>query len=176
MASEFGTTQLYIDAAYIREALKNLGIGDLFVPGELIRPLQNQHVDGKRLAVRRTIYYDAIDEQAETAHDQRQHLEKVGLLPDTLVKLGRVTGKRERRQKGVDTKIVLDMLVAAQSGVAEYFALASGDADFEPVIEEIQRLGLKVFVLAFERSLASSLAQAADRVIPLPENSDRNWN
>ena len=176
MASEFWQTQIYIDAAYIREDLKNLGIGDWFVPRELTRPLNNLRIDGKRLAIRRTIFYDAIDEQAETAQNQRQHLNKVGLLPDTQVKLGRVTGKRERRQKGVDTKIVLDMLVAAQSGVIDYFALASGDADFEPVIEEIQRLGLKVFVLAFQVSLASSLAQAADRVIPLPENSDRNWN
>lgn len=175
MAREFWPTQLYIDTAYIREDLKNLGISPWFVPRELTRPLNNLHIDGKNLAIRRTIYYDAIDEQAATSQDHKQHLDKVAILPDTLVKLGRVTGRRERRQKGVDTKMVLDMLVAAQSRVADYIALASGDADFEPVIQEIQRLGPKVLVLAFQRSLASSLAHAADRVIALPENPDRNW-
>ena len=176
MAIQLGQTQLYIDAANIREDLKNLGIAPWFGPRELTRPLNNLRIDGRNLAIRRIYFYDAIDEQAATAEEHRQHLHEVGLLPDTIVKLGRVTGKRERRQKGVDTRMVLDMMIAAQSGSVDYVALASGDADFEPVIQEIQRLGPKVLVLAFRRSLASSLAQAAERVIPLEENTDRIWS
>jgi len=91
MAREYWPTQLYIDAAYIREDLKHLGIGNWFVPRELTRPLNNLRIDGKNLVVRRTIYYDAIDEQAETAQDQKQHLDKVGLLPDTLGQWSLVT-------------------------------------------------------------------------------------
>lgn len=176
MPREFSQAELFIDSAYIREDLKRLGISPLFLPREIIRPLGNLHIDGRYLAVKRTTCYDAVDEQAPTAQDHQCYLDAVSLLPDTRVKLGTVTGRKERRQKGVDTKIVLDMMVAAQSRSIDYIALASGDADFEPVVQEVQRLGPKVLVLAFKRSLSSSLARVSDRVIELPENPDRKWS
>lgn len=174
---EFGQTQLYVDAAYIREELIRLGINPWFGPTELRRPLNNiNNIDGRTLAVRRVIFYDAIDGQAPTAKEHEEYLERLGHINDTLIRLGTVTGRPgNRRQKGVDMRIGRDMVVAAQSGLIDYIALATGDADFIPAIQQVQDLGPKVLILAFQNSLSSDLALEADRVIPLPENPDRNW-
>ena len=72
-------------------------------------------------------------------------------------------------------RIGRDMMVTAQSSLVEYIALATGDADFIPAIQQVQDLGSKVLILAFRSSLSPDLAWEADRVIPLPENSDRIW-
>ena len=103
-------------------------------------------------------------------------MDLIGRLPDTLVRLGTVTGTRNRRQKGVDMRMGRDMMVAAQSGLIGYIAVATGDADFIPAIQQIQDLGPKVLVLAFKSSLSSDLVLEADRVIALPENPDRIWS
>jgi uncharacterized LabA/DUF88 family protein len=73
-------------------------------------------------------------------------------------------------------RIGRDMMVAAQTGLFDYLVLASGDADFIPAVQQVQDLGPKVLVLAFQYSLSSDLAREADRVIPLPENPDRDWS
>ena len=175
MAREFGQTQLYVGAAYIREELKRLGVSPWFGPRELVRPLENLRIDGRMLAIRRVIFYDAIDERAPTAQEHERYLDQLGRLPGTLVRLGAVTGTRNRRQKGVDMRMGRDMMVAAQSGLIDYIALASGDADFIPAIQQVQDLGPIVLVLAFQSSLSSDLQWEADRVFLLPENSDRIW-
>jgi len=174
---EFGQTQLYVDSENIRGSLRSLGIGPWFGAGELIRPLLNFRIDGRdRLAVRRVIFYDAIDEQGPDAEKHRQHLDKLGQQDDTLIRLGRVIGGRNKRQKGVDMRMGRDMMAAARTGYIQYLALASGDADFIPIVEEIQDLGPKVLVLAFKDALSDDLIWAADRVIILPDNADRDWS
>jgi uncharacterized LabA/DUF88 family protein len=175
MPDEVGQAQLYVDAAYVREALKQLGINPWFGPTELRRQLQKLHIDGRRLSIRRIIFYDAVDGLAPTAKDHERHLEELGRLPDVLVRLGTVTGTKNRRQKGVDMRMGRDMMVAAQSSLIDYIVLVSGDADFIPAIQQVQDLGPKVLVLAFHNSLSSELVLEADRVILLPENADRNW-
>ena len=68
-----------------------------------------------------------------------------------------------------------DMMIAAQSNFIEYFAIASGDADFIPVVQQIQDLGPRVLILAFEATMSDDLRMEADRFIALPTNPDRNW-
>lgn len=175
MIREFGLAQLFVDAAYIREELKRLGIDPWFGPTELKRPLGNLRIDGKSLAVRRTTFYDAVDDQSVDAARHKENLDKLGHMDDTLIRLGTVLGARNRRQKTVDMRIGLDMVQAARSGLVEYVVLASGDSDFIPAVQQVQDLGPKVLVLAFENSVSQDLVRAADRFISLPTNSDRNW-
>ena len=175
MPPEFAQCQLYVDAAYIRERLVSLGISPWFGAVELQRPLGNLRIDGRRLSVRRTIFYDAIDGRAPDADEHEKYLDRLGRLDDTLVRLGTVTGTRPRRQKGVDMRIGMDMMVAARSGFIEYIVLAAGDADFIPAVQQVQDLGPKVIVLAFPNSLSPDLVLEADRVIELPTNPDRLW-
>lgn len=175
MAREVTQSQIYVDSEYIRSDLKKFGIAPWFGPTELKRPIGNIHIDGKTLTVRRVIFYDAIDYAADTAEEHQSYLERLGRLEDTLVRLGTVTGVRNKRQKGVDMRMGRDMVTAARSGFIEYVILASGDADFIPIVEEIQDLGPKVLVLGFSGSMSSDLVLAADRTIELPSNSDRIW-
>ncbi len=62
---------------------------------------------------------------------------------------------------------------AANSGVVDVIALATADADFVPLVKAIREAGPLVIVAAFA-NLAATLADAADRVIGLPDNP-RNW-
>ena len=175
MVREFGQTQLYVDTAYIREELKGLGIEPWFGPTELRRPIQNLKIDGKLLTIRRVIFYDAIDEHSPSAEEHENYLDRLCQIEDTLVRLGTVVGRRNKRQKRVDMQMGMDMIRAARSGFIEYIALATGDADFIPAIQEIQDLGPKVLVLAFQSSLSSDLVLEADRCIHLPDDRGRNW-
>ncbi len=75
MAREFGQTQLYVDTAYIREELQQIGIDPRFGPTELLRPLLNLRIEGKTLAIRRTIFYDAIDHQSSAAQEKINYRE-----------------------------------------------------------------------------------------------------
>ncbi|MCH8897352.1 MAG: NYN domain-containing protein [Chloroflexi bacterium] len=176
MAREYALFQLYIDVEYIRRDLQLMGIGPWFGPGELKRAVTHKPIDGKTPAVRRAIFYDAVDELADDREEHIKHLNELGKEDDTLVRLGVVIGSRNKRQKGVDMQIGRDMMIAAQSGLIEYFALASGDADFIPAIRQVQDLGPRVVVLAFKGSISEDLVSEADRVIYLPTNPDRNWS
>ena len=176
MAKEYASCQLYVDAEYIRNDLARLGLGKWFGTTELIRPLLNLRIDAKELIVRRTIIYDAIDHHASTADEHEEYLRKLGKMNDTVIRLGTVTGTRNKRQKGVDMRIGRDMMVAAKSGFVDYIALASGDADFIPAIQEVQDLGPKVIIVAFEGSLSVDLILESDRHLILPENAGRNWD
>ena len=169
-----GKAQLYVDAAYIRSNLERLNIDPFFGPTELIRPI-GDHVVGYHLPVRRTIFDDAIDPTADDAQARVAYFNRLAGLPDTLVRLGTVTGSRPKRQKGVDMRMGRDMIIAAQSGFIEYFIIASGDADFIPIVQQIQDLGPMVFILAFEKTLSGDLRMEADRFIDLPTNPDRKW-
>ena len=61
MARDTALFQLYIDAKYIRQDLRQIGIDPWFGPGELKRVINNLRIDGKISAVRRAIFYDAVD-------------------------------------------------------------------------------------------------------------------
>ena len=175
MPTQFSTVQVYVDVAYIREDLKGLGIDPWFGPTELHRPLNNLRIDGHNLAIRRTIFYDAIDDESPTVSEHKTYLESLRQLPDTQVWLGTVRGTGPGRQKQVDVRLSGDMEEAARSGRVEYVALAAGDADFIPAVQKIQAIGPKVLVLGFPRSISFDLTGQCDRFIPLPENTDRVW-
>ncbi|MDF5710443.1 MAG: NYN domain-containing protein [Nostoc sp. S4] len=66
---------------------------------------------------------------------------------------------------GDDVKIAVDMIREVKKG--DDVILVSGDGDFIPVIEEVQRRGVKVTVVAKKSMLSEQLSQIADEVIYL---------
>lgn len=66
-----------------------------------------------------------------------------------------------------------DMGIAADMvrsfGQAEVLVLASGDADFVPILELAQERGLRVEVLAFKESVGQALVDLADSFVALGE-------
>lgn len=130
----------------------------------------------KTLRLERVTYYDAIpDNESELSHNLKDYWDAVELLPDTQLGFGSLRGgtrKKPKRQKGVDTLIAVDMLVGVFTGVYSTAVLVAGDADFVPVINEVQRRGAKVIVAGVEASVSSDLRRAADRFVDLDSNLD----
>ncbi|MGH1565588.1 NYN domain-containing protein [Mumia sp. DW29H23] len=88
----------------------------------------------------RVFWYDAANAQAARALSEEHNL--VSLLPDVKLRLGRVNN--EGAQKGVDTRIALDLVnLALQGAVSEIF-LVSGDDDLTEAVDMAQDYGVRV--------------------------------
>jgi uncharacterized LabA/DUF88 family protein len=166
---ELMTCYAYIDGQYVREELRNAGMPDEFDPRKPADFARRKQYTEMRVTVTRVFYYDALDEGAERAEQDRQsaYFDRLRRLPDTHVILGQVrrsSSARRREQKGVDVQLAVDALRAATSGVVKGIVLVTGDADFVPLVKGIREAGPHVFVFAFARSLSSELELEADRV------------
>ena len=74
----------------------------------------------------------------------------------------------ERRQKGVDTLIALDMVRLANRSVCETMVLIAGDRDLAEVVRTVQDFGIRVLVATPNlASVAQELAHLADAMIDM---------
>ena len=70
------------------------------------------------------------------------------------------------REKGVDTGMSVSMVRrAAERTAPDLFIVVTGDQDFVPALQEIQRLGKKVFIASTRQSCATKLLDQANGVI-----------
>lgn len=84
-----------------------------------------------------------------------------GHLPNTLTPC--VFSKpKGRKAKGVDIQLTVDILTHAYQDNCDTIYLMSGDGDYVPVLEEVQRLGKQVFISAFSSGLNPKLRLMAD--------------
>lgn len=84
-----------------------------------------------------------------------------GQLPNSLTPC--VFSKlKNRRAKGVDIQLTVDILTHAYQNNCDTIYLMSGDGDYVPVLAEVQRLGKQVFISAFSSGLSPRLRQMAD--------------
>ncbi len=101
----------------------------------------------------------------------------LGVEPDSLLEEfdRNWTFYPERQQKGVDTLIALDMVRLASRSVCENMVLVAGDRDLAEVVRAVQDFGIRVLVASPNRaSVAQELAQLADVIIDISEESVRN--
>lgn len=111
----------------------------------------------------RVFWYDASKDGLFTEQHKR-----IGLIPGVKVRLGRISYNGE--QKGVDLRLALDLVGVARNRSASIAYLVSGDDDLAEAVEEAQDLGMKVVLLAVEKSesrlgvasVAEHLALTAD--------------
>lgn len=81
------------------------------------------------------------------------------------------TFRPERRQKGVDTLLALDLVRLAGRRVFETAVVVSGDRDLAEGIRTIQDFGSLVVVATPDRySLAREVAELADEIIEIDED------
>jgi len=162
----------FVDGAYLRKVSEEHGLG--FVdPTNLVTNVLLWEGRGTRLV--RAIYYDARpDDESPIPESLERYWNAIELFPDTHLGFGSVRGKsskRPPRQKGVDTLLAVDMLVGAFTDCYSVAVLVSGDADFVPVVKEVERRGPTVIVAAERRTASTELIQAADRFFELHPSS-----
>jgi uncharacterized LabA/DUF88 family protein len=87
------------------------------------------------------------------------------------LRLGALVGSPPR-QKGVDTRLSLDMLEMAQLGAYDTAVLISGDADIAEAVEAVQRLGriVRVVLIGDGSGLSSRLRELSDEPMVMLED------
>ncbi|MFC7344539.1 NYN domain-containing protein [Saccharopolyspora griseoalba] len=138
---------VYVDAGYLLSAAAERVTGspsrnsvDVDYPA-LVEGLRAHAAASSGVRMLRMYWYDAA------RHAKPDRAQKaISLLPQVKLRLGRAGGDGNR-QKGVDIKLGLDMVLRAPRGI-ETIYLVSGDGDLVEFVEEAQVQGLQVVVLA----------------------------
>jgi uncharacterized LabA/DUF88 family protein len=120
----------------------------------------------------RAHYYTSLTGTDEDIAAVRAGLRKIGFEPRVF--------KREvkgRPSKGVDIALATDLLGHAFRNNLDAAVLLAGDGDYVPMVEEVKRLGKRVYVafLAKDSSLNTRLQLAADEFFPLERWFERHW-
>lgn len=114
----------------------------------------------------RATYYTSLVGDEDAVEGVRRDLWALGFSPVVFRK------PKGRSSKGVDITMTKDMLTHAFSDHYDVAVLAAGDADYEPVVAEVRRLGKAVFLTAFKSGLSEKLRLACDAYYEL--DSDIN--
>ncbi len=84
------------------------------------------------------------------------------LLPNSLTPCVFKKPVKSRSGKGVDIKLCVDVLGHVYRGNTDAILLMSGDGDYEPLIEEVLRNGVQVFLSAYLDGLNPRLRNLVD--------------
>ncbi len=168
----------FVDGGFIRE-IAHKHNDDYYNPLVLVVKVIDNAIEyriRKQARIARVTYYDASpDEPQDTTDKIRRYWDAVERLDDTHLGFGYLRGKKAQpRQKAVDTLIAVDMLVGAFTQIYTYAILITKDADYIPVIQEVQRRGCTV-VLASTVDAPDYLIGVADRFVELQHNNEQSF-
>jgi uncharacterized LabA/DUF88 family protein len=120
----------------------------------------------------RAYYYTAVQGSTTEMENVRGALRKMGFMPRVFHK---AKGKRSKR---VDITLATDALSNAHLGNYDIAVLMTGDEDYIPLVQEIQRMG-KLVVVAFFASdgsgLSKELTLAADNLTAIDQFFIGQW-
>ena len=83
---------------------------------------------------------------------------------------------KAEKSKGVDISLARDLLVHGFEGGFSYALLIAGDQDYLPLLQELQRRRLAVFVSFFENGMGPRLRAEADFFFPLDRVFLDSWD
>jgi len=98
----------------------------------------------------------------ETLRGLEFHKHMASLLPNSLTPCVFKKNSKSRSGKGVDIKLCVDVLGHVYRRNTDAILLMSGDGDYEPLIEEVLRAGVQVFLSAFSDGLNPRLRHIVD--------------
>ena len=127
-----------------------------------------QLLTGENRRLIRVYYYNASypdTESIETRRDQQRFFSAVRQMPRVSVILGKLKPKGNTLiQKGVDTRIVTDMIVFGYQDNYDTAILISGDGDFACALKAVGELGKNVENAYFSGSRSLDLENYSDEV------------
>jgi uncharacterized LabA/DUF88 family protein len=129
---------------------------------------------GQQHEIIRTTYYTYVvgdDLRVTNIRNQLRSMQfskhMASLLPNTLSPCVFKKDQRSRSGKGVDIQLSVDMMSHVFRGNVDSILLLSGDGDYAPLLDEVKRAGILVYVSAFSDGFSSSLKDRADAVYEL---------
>jgi len=150
---------VFIDGGYAVQAAKYMGLDCERVDW---RGFSERLGRGRRF-IRSYFYYawpDSLSTEETKFRDWLHELSYVTLRD------GQLVGKGEaKRQKGVDVRMALDMVLLALRGAYDVAVVVSGDADLVEAVEEVKREGKHVELGYFSvpvAGVAGALRNACD--------------
>ena len=176
---------LFIDGAYAREIYNKamtavFGVAGGFAPQQIVSQVEPfrtyiyECFDDERGSSETEEQFKARVAAQEVYRSQTSSLSGVHLREGTLV--GKLTSRRQRRQKEVDILLAVDMLTHGFNRNMTHAVLLSGDLDFRPVVEALVRGGVFVEVWYEKTTAAKELYWAADLGRALDWHILHNWS
>lgn len=107
---------------------------------------------------------ETIEQELRVLDVAQQHRETLDVYLTPFVKK---RSRNQRRSKGVDIRLCVDMLGHVHRNNVDTVALFTGDGDYEPLIDEAKRSGKRVVIGAFSEGLSRRLKIAADYFLDL---------
>lgn len=157
---------LFIDGGCLRTAVENIGKGILGA-NVICRPFIPALTDGYD----KIFYYDAIPGQRHgeppvtyeaRVNSEQDRFNRIQAINRVHVALGKIVG-RDKRQKGVDVQLAVDMMTHAFRGNIERATLLAGDGDFTPLVKALVSEGIHVTLWhPPENETSKELMNAAD--------------
>lgn len=167
-------TLVFVDTSYLLASFYNSWeIGaraqlEIDLP-EVVATLGTMITQQLNQPVHRQYWYDGIPDSGP--HRYQRSLRS---CPGVQLRTGQLIEWGERRtQKGVDTRLVADLVLNATRGQFTDFVLVSGDADMIPGVQEAADMGVRVHLYGFGwDSMSSALRHACDTTTIIDPRED----
>jgi uncharacterized LabA/DUF88 family protein len=126
----------------------------MWLPGRSPQQASFQAAFGRQLEhfSVRSHYYTSLVGSHEDIAEVRRQIREVGFHPEVFKRV-----KNQPKAKGVDITITRDLLAHAFRGNYEIAVLVAGDADYVPVMQELKRVGVMVYVWFFRHPAAGNV-------------------
>lgn len=167
-------TQIFVDTSYLLASFYNsweTGARaqlEIDLP-EVVATLGSMVEAHLKQPVHRQMWYDGIPDSGPHRYQRAlRTCDGVQLRAGQLIEWG-----ERRTQKGVDTRLVADMVLAAVRRDFTDLVLVSGDADMIPGVQEAVEAGVRVHLYAFGwESMSSALRHCCDSTTILDPRED----
>lgn len=167
-------TQVFVDTSYLLASFYNSWeIGaraqlEIDLP-EVVATLGNMVQSQLGQPVHRQLWYDGIPDSGPHRYQRAlRTCDGVQLRAGQLIEWG-----ERRTQKGVDTRLVADMVLAGARREFTDIVLVSGDADMIPGVQEAVNAGVRVHLYGFGwDSMSSALRHCCDSTTILDPRED----
>lgn len=142
--------------------------------------------DGRKSTIARRKIFEvplSLQESATRAHyyamtdpgnkdNLEEKLRSIGFEPNVFTKT-----QKQKKTKGLDIKMTVDILGYVSRGVCSTIVLMAGDGDYVPLVQEVKRYGCLVILLYFDEAsgLNRTLKIAADDYMDITEKLKKSW-
>ena len=170
---------IFIDGGNLYKRLKERGVlpGKRFNYAKLIDfLLRGRSLSSKRYYVGAVRNYDQTARSQEMVEAQQKFLSALE-LQGFLIERGRIVYDHKIREKGVDVKIAIDLVIGAVENEYDTAVVVSSDTDLIPAIKYVISRGKKVEYAGFAERPSLGLARESSlSVLLLPDDVSRMAN